>query len=137
MLGRKLDISSEGGDLAERDTSWSLNSIPDIPSRAHRCYKITTEIFNSCTCTLGTQWIQSNHGGSPSNLSQLGSQEAIRGSWIFTILHLIIIDWIMWRYKQHSLLSYNLKLSVSLECMPICNAFHWLVVSTNLTLHWA
>ena len=31
------------GDLAERDASCSLNFIPDIPRKAHRCYKITRD----------------------------------------------------------------------------------------------
>ena len=57
------------------------------------------------------------------------------------ILHLIITDWIMGRHmgrhKQYSLLLYNLKLSVGFEHMPICISFHWLVIGTSLTLHWA
>ena len=51
------------------------------------------------------------------------------------ILHLIITDWIMRRQKQHSLLLHNLQLSISLEYMPICIPFHWLVVGTSSTLH--
>ena len=47
------------------------------------------------------------------------------------ILYLIMTDCIMGRHKQYNFPLYNLKLSISLECMPICIPFHWLVVSTS------
>ena len=63
LLGRKLGTSKRGG-LAEKDASWSLNSIPDMPRRAHRyAAKITRDFSSSHTCTISTQWIQTNHRG--------------------------------------------------------------------------
>ena len=56
---------------------------------------------------------------------------------LMNILYLIISDGIMGRHKQHSLLLYNLKLSIGLERMPICIPFHWLVVGTSPILHRA
>ena len=43
----------------------------------------------------------------------------------------------MGRYKQHSLLLYNLQLSIGFERMLICIPFHWLVVGTSPILHKA
>ena len=44
LLGRKLGTSKRGG-LAEKDASWSLNSIPDMPRRAHRYAAKITRLF--------------------------------------------------------------------------------------------
>ena len=34
-----------------------------IPVNSQICYKITRNFSNPCICTLGTQWIQTNHTG--------------------------------------------------------------------------
>ena len=68
-------------------------------------------------------------GASPNNLRQLGVHQEL-----MNILHLIISDGLMGRHKQHSLLLYNLKLSIGLERMPIYIPFHWLVVGTSPAL---
>ena len=65
LLCRKLRHEQLRGGLAESDLSWSLNSIPDTPRRAHRYatkYQ-RAETSQLYTSTLGTQWIQNNHGG--------------------------------------------------------------------------
>ena len=52
-------------------------------------------------------------------------------------MHLIITDWINGRHIQQSVLLYNLWLSISLEHMPICIPFHWLVVGASPILYRA
>ena len=69
MLGRKLGMRKRGG-IAENDSSWSLNSTPDMsqcglgeltdmPQNNHR------DFSNYRACTLGAQWCRLTTGTSP------------------------------------------------------------------------
>ena len=58
------------GGLAENDASWSLNPTPDMPQYsqgelADMVQNNHGDLSNSRVCSLGTQWIETNHRASP------------------------------------------------------------------------
>ena len=64
LLGRELGMSNEG-------VAWLKGMKTDLytPSQRHPgefTYILQNDhrdLFNSCTCALGTQWTQTNHSG--------------------------------------------------------------------------
>ena len=72
ILDRKLGMSKEGWP---RQKGFKLISKPHprhTKESSQICYKNNHRDFStSCTCALGTQWIQINHWAFSSNLRQL------------------------------------------------------------------
>ena len=57
--------------------------------------------FNSCPCTLGTQWIQTNHRGfSSTAVSSRNLRHPGAHWWFINILYIHISDYNRWNYRK-------------------------------------